>query len=57
MTMKAALFYALAINEAVTVLPADKSYARPLRAGQILEQVLAAQPDASWCSPLSDSQL
>ena len=45
MTMKAALFYALAINEAVTVLPADKSYARPLRAGQILERVLAAQPD------------
>ena len=41
---EAALFYALAINEAVTVLPADKSYARPLRAGQILEQVLAAQP-------------
>ena len=41
---EAALLYALAINEAVTVLPADKSYARPLRAGQILEQVLAAQP-------------
>ena len=40
-----ALFYALAINEAVTVLPADKTYARPLKAGQILERVLAAQPD------------
>ena len=40
-----ALFYALAINEAVTVLPADKSYARPLKAGQILDRVLAAQPD------------
>jgi tetratricopeptide (TPR) repeat protein len=40
-----ALFYALAITEAVTVLPADKSYARPLKAGQILERVLAAQPD------------
>jgi tetratricopeptide (TPR) repeat protein len=40
-----ALFYALAINEAVTVLPADKSYARPLKAGQILERILAAQPD------------
>ena len=40
-----ALFYALAINEAVTVLPADKSYARPLKAGQIIERVLAAQPD------------
>ena len=41
---EAALFYALAINEAVTVLPADKSYARPLNAGQILERVLATQP-------------
>jgi hypothetical protein len=41
---EAALFYALAINEAVTVLPADKSYARPLKAGQILERILAAQP-------------
>jgi len=40
-----ALFYALSINEAVTVLPADKSYARPLKAGQILERVLAAHPD------------
>ena len=40
-----ALFYALAINEAVTVLPADKTHARPLKAGQILERVLAAHPD------------
>src|SRR5262245_34651218 len=40
-----ALFYALAIDEAVTVLPADKTYARPLKAGQIIERVLAAQPD------------
>lgn len=40
-----ALFYALAINEAVTVLPADKSYVRPLKAGEIIERVLAAQPD------------
>jgi tetratricopeptide (TPR) repeat protein len=40
-----ALFYAFAINEAVTVLPADKTHARPLMAGQILERVLAAQPD------------
>jgi tetratricopeptide (TPR) repeat protein len=39
-----ALFYALAIDEAVTVLPADKSYARPLKAGQIIERVLATQP-------------
>jgi hypothetical protein len=42
---EAALFYALAINEAVTVLPADKTYARPLKAGQILEQILEKQPD------------
>jgi tetratricopeptide (TPR) repeat protein len=42
---EAAIFYALAINEAVTVLPADKSYARPLKAGEILERVLAAQPE------------
>jgi tetratricopeptide (TPR) repeat protein len=40
-----ALFYALAINEAVTVLPADKSYAKPLMAGRILERVLTAQPE------------
>jgi hypothetical protein len=42
---EAALFYALAIDEAVTVLPADKTYARPLKAGQILERVLAKEPD------------
>jgi tetratricopeptide (TPR) repeat protein len=40
-----ALFYALALNEAVTVLPADKTYAKPLRAAQLLEKVLATQPD------------
>jgi tetratricopeptide (TPR) repeat protein len=42
---EAALFYALALNEAVTVLPADKTYARQLRAAQMLGKVLAAQPD------------
>lgn len=42
---EAALFYALALNEAFTVLPADKTYARPLKAAQILETVLAAQPE------------
>lgn len=42
---EAAVFYALALNEAVTVLPADKTYARPGKAGQILERVLAAQPN------------
>jgi hypothetical protein len=41
---EAAVFYALAINEAVTVLPADQSFARPLKAGQILEKTIAAQP-------------
>ena len=40
-----ALFYALAINEAVTVLPADNSHARLRKAGQILERVTATQPD------------
>lgn len=42
---EAATFYALAINEAVTVLPADKNYTRQLKAAAILEKVLAAQPD------------
>ncbi len=41
---EAAIFYALAINEAVTVLPADKNYTRQLKAGAILEKVLVAQP-------------
>jgi hypothetical protein len=42
---EAAIFYALAIDEAVTVLPADKNYTRQLKAGAILEKVLAAQPE------------
>lgn len=42
---EAAVFYALALNEAVTVLPPDKTYARPQKAGQILERVLAVQPN------------
>jgi hypothetical protein len=41
---EAAIFYALAIDEAVTVLPADKNYTRPLKAGAILEKVFIAQP-------------
>ncbi|MGB0033999.1 MAG: hypothetical protein WBP79_00820 [Candidatus Acidiferrales bacterium] len=41
---EAAIFYALAVNEAVTVLPADKNYIRQLLAGAILEKVLVAQP-------------
>jgi len=42
---EAAVFYALALDEAATVLPADKNYTRQLKAGAILEKVLAAQPD------------
>jgi hypothetical protein len=42
---EAAVFYALALDEAVTVLPADKNYTRQMKAGAILEKVLATQPD------------
>jgi hypothetical protein len=42
---EAAIFYALALNESVTVLPADKTYARQLKATAILEKALAEQPD------------
>jgi tetratricopeptide (TPR) repeat protein len=42
---EAAIFYALALNEAVTVEPADKNYTRQKKAIAILEKVLAAQPD------------
>ncbi len=42
---EAAIFYALAMDEAVTVLPADKNYTRQLKAGAILEKVLVAQPE------------
>src|SRR5271167_108820 len=38
---EAAIFYALALNEAVTVLPPDKNYTRQLKAAAILEKVLA----------------
>src|SRR5450755_1577165 len=37
---EAAIFYALALNEAVTVLPPDKGYTRQLKAAGILEKVL-----------------
>jgi tetratricopeptide (TPR) repeat protein len=40
---EAAIFYALAMNEAVD--HSDKTYARQLKAGAILEQVFAQQPD------------
>jgi len=42
---EAAVFYALALDEAVTVLPADKEFTRQMKAGAILEKVLAAQPE------------
>jgi tetratricopeptide (TPR) repeat protein len=40
---EAAIFYALALNEAVD--HADKTYARQLKAGVLLEQIFAQQPD------------
>ena len=42
---EAAVFYALAMNEAITVSPADKTYARQLKAAAILEKVLASNPE------------
>jgi hypothetical protein len=43
--VEAAVLYALALNEGITVAPADKTYSRHLRAAQICEAVLAKQPD------------
>src|SRR5271166_4043549 len=40
---EAAIFYALALNE--TALPGDKTYAKQLKAGAILEEILAKLPD------------
>jgi tetratricopeptide (TPR) repeat protein len=40
---EAAIFYALALNE--TALPSDKTYAKQLKAGAILEKILARQPN------------
>src|SRR6266851_3308863 len=40
---EAAIFYALALNE--TALPSDTSYAKQLKAGAILEKLLAKLPD------------
>ena len=42
---EAAVFYALAMNEAVTVLPADPGFTRQLKAGAILEKVHATNPE------------
>jgi tetratricopeptide (TPR) repeat protein len=43
---EAAVFYALALNEAIVVLPADKNYTRHLKAARITEQVLEKPADA-----------
>ena len=40
---EAAIFYALALNE--TALPSDKTYAKQLKAGAILEKIAATLPD------------
>ena len=42
---EAATFYAMALNEAVTVSPPDKNYTRQLKATAILEKVLQEQPE------------
>jgi hypothetical protein len=42
---EAAVFYALAIDEAVNVLPPDPNFTRQQKAGAILEKVLAANPE------------
>jgi len=42
---EAAIFYALALDEAAAVLPADKDFTRQLKAAAILEKVLATQPE------------
>ena len=43
--IEAAVLYALALNEAITVAPADKTYSRHQKAAGICEAVLAKQPD------------
>jgi tetratricopeptide (TPR) repeat protein len=43
--LEAAVLYALALNEAITVAPADKTYTRHQKAARICEDVLAKQPD------------
>jgi tetratricopeptide (TPR) repeat protein len=42
---EAAVFYALALNEAIVVSPADKNYTRHLKAARITEQVLEKHRD------------
>src|SRR4051812_39794632 len=40
---EAAIFYALALNE--TALPSDKTYAKPLKAGALLEKIAQTLPE------------
>jgi tetratricopeptide (TPR) repeat protein len=42
---EAQVFYALALNEGITVTPADKKYTRHLKAAGITEKVLAKNPE------------
>ena len=42
---EAAIFHALAISAAAAASPVDSSYAEPLKAGAILEKLIATQPD------------
>jgi hypothetical protein len=42
---EAAVFYALSLDEAATVLPHDRNYALQLKAAAVLEKVLMTQPD------------
>jgi tetratricopeptide (TPR) repeat protein len=43
--LEAQTFYALALNEGITVTPADKNYTRHLKAAGITEKVLAKNPE------------
>lgn len=43
--LEAAIFYALALDEAATIVPPDKNYTLQLKAAAVLEKALASQPD------------
>jgi tetratricopeptide (TPR) repeat protein len=43
--IEAQAFYALALNEAITVAPADKTYTRHLKAAATTEKILSKNPD------------
>jgi tetratricopeptide (TPR) repeat protein len=43
--IEAQVFYALALNEGITVTPADKNYTRHLKAAAITEKILAKNAD------------